>query len=398
MKTLAIALATALVAGAAVYTWRGAELADRQDRLLQAVLDQAAAEHEAERLRDELDRTRSDLQAAEIRECGGLGRLGSEAQITFIKNGQLLSSTPEGDPVECLLQVKEDFLSWGPLGDRVLVGNKVFRNASSTTVKPGVWSRPEGKSLIYTASNGRRLMKVSISGGPPEDISFLRQHDDVVYHPAGTHIAASGRNERGKYGIFIATNVGTEHFIVARGESTESISGLTFSHDGRHLFFVAQHGDETHLHDLRLESGQASSNQIHPVSEVTLRTLSVSSSDISTPVVSPFTRKPLVSFVEGDCSASTKTFVWHGGQPEELEWPVEKQAPIPIGWLPDGRMVVEVTMQGYCAGGGSLEVWDPDESTRTTISPFVQFPSGVDLRVSLPKAPDPPVPAQEVPA
>lgn len=59
MRTLAAALAAALVAGITVYVWRSAELADRQDRLLDAVVDQTRAEIQADRLQTELQELRA---------------------------------------------------------------------------------------------------------------------------------------------------------------------------------------------------------------------------------------------------------------------------------------------------------------------------------------------------
>ena len=192
MKTLAIALATALVAGMAVYAWRSTELADRQDRLLQAVLDQASAELEAEQLRSQLEQLESALSAPAGARCKGIAS-GSVPGITFVQNRKLMSIGLDGGPPDCLID-SSGVAEWGPRADRLLMAGTTYLGSSRTSVleetnvQTAHWSRPQGTSIVYSENNGRRLLKVPAAGGTPEDISFLKRHDSFAYHPAGTHV------------------------------------------------------------------------------------------------------------------------------------------------------------------------------------------------------------------
>src|SRR5688500_335146 len=104
-------------------------------------------------------------------------------------------------------------------------------------------------------------MKRSSFGGRATDISFLQRHDAVTYHPAGEHIATSGLAADGSYGLHLATNVGGEPMLLARGEAARFITNLYFSENGLWLYYTAKHGPEDwHLHrlligqDARLET------------------------------------------------------------------------------------------------------------------------------------------------
>lgn len=405
MKTLAIALATALVAGAGVYAWRNAELADRQSRLLEAVLDQTEAEIQAEHFRLQLDRLRAELSDLARARCRGISS-GSIPSVTFVQNQRLMSVGLKGGQAKCLVDSGPvgPGAEWGPRADRLLLSGTSYLGATKKRVlplpqiQPAHWSRPQGTSIVYSEDEGRRLLKVSASGGAAEDISFLKRHDSFVYHPAGTHIAVSGENAKGQLGIYIATNTGADPFLVARGENATLIDGLQFSAGGRHLFFVAHHDDEFHLHDLGITTGERQGDVRRALSDVRLRTLMASDDLLGRPVVSPFvSRQPLVAFSRGECSTRTETYVRIDQDAVPIEWAVPGEQTQPLAWLPDGRLLLEVKPAGSCSNGGSLQVWDPETEEHSILSPDIDV-GQVAVRARLPKPPDPPVPAQEVPA
>jgi len=401
MKLLAAALAGALVGGVGVYQWRSEELRSRQASLIRAVIDQTRAEHERDGLAADLEKAELRLTRLQTKECSGLGDLDRKtAQITFIQNGQIQAASPDGDVTDCLIELegKPEGLAWGPLGDRVLAGDTTyFPGRTHDVAHSGFWSRPEGTSLIYIDDRSGRLLKTSSTGGPVEDISFLKKHVSVAYHPAGTHIAVAGRLRNGVEGIFFATNMGTDHYLAVRGESSPWINSLVFSQDGRHLYFTARHDGMFHLHDLAVSSGKDIGSELD-VAPGQLSTLYETDRILSPPTVSPFSKKPQVAVVEGDCSEPNETLILERGKMVPLEWPVEDESPFAVGWLPDDRLVVNVGLQGHCATGRSIEVWDPSAATRTTIVASRAMSPVAAVRARLPKAPDPPVPAQEVPA
>lgn len=405
MKLLAAALVGALIAGTVVYLWRDAELDARQARLLEAATAQTEAEIAADRLRSELAHAEAQLEVAQAGVCSGIRRE-RMPRITYVQEGRLLSVSPEGHDVTCLLETARirPFPQWGPRGDRLLMAGVSYlggnrRKLLEDPKQIARWSRPRGESVIYTEDNRARLMKVPAGGGAAQNISFLTRHDAFVYHPAGTHIAAAGADEHGRYGIYIATNVGTKRFLVARGENAQAIGGLEFSPDGRHLFFIANHSDGTnHIHDLQLATGRDLGELDKPLADTGIDTLLATTDPLSAPVVSPFSKRPRLSFVRGQCDTKSQTYVWRKGDDAvPIEWPVSGEQTRPVGWVPNGQLLVEVGRAGSCAGGGSLQAWDQLTEERSLIAADVGV-GHVAVRATLPKSPEPPLPAQEVPA
>ena len=330
MKIVIALLTGALIAGTAVYVWRDVQLEAHQARLREAATERTEAEMAADRLRSELARARAQLEVAQAGICSGIRRE-RMPRVTYVHEGRLLSVSPKGDDVNCLVETARlrPFPQWGPRGDRLLMAGVSYvggneRELLDDPKQIARWSRPRGESVIYTEDDRARLMKVPAGGGAAQDISFLTRHDAFVYHPAGTHIAAAGVDERDRYGIYIATNVGTKRFIVARGENAQAIGGLEFSPDGRHLFFIANHSDGTnHIHDLQLATGRDLGELDRPLADTGIDTLLATTDPLSAPVVSPFSKQPRLSFVRGRCDTKSQTYVWRKGDDAvPIEWPV----------------------------------------------------------------------------
>ena len=300
--------------------------------------------------------------------CDGLGRPPGRGQITFLSEGRLIGVSPNGLRRTCLADLSSELLSGGPFhswnapGDRlILAGNLVGSDTAIDPLPPkwaaSEWSRPTGASLIRITNAGR-LEKRSLEDGSVTDISFLARHDDVAYHPAGTHLAVSGEAEDGSYGVYITTNVGTEPQLLARGEESRFVDQLIFSQGGRSLYFVADHGKKVHLH--RLSLNPPSEGDTGTVQEVEFDTLSVADS-ISNLVVSPFTPPDAIAWTEnGDCAA---------GQPSRLRSEgtgtiAEPHVPtglmdrsiVPIGFLPTLRLVVHARSTG-CSSAQPGEIY-----------------------------------------
>lgn len=290
--------------------------------------------------------------------CGGLGRPPARGQITFLREGRLIGVSPNGLRRTCLADLSSELLSggsfqsWNAPGDRLILGaNLIGADAAIDPLPPkwhaSEWSRPTGASLIRITREGR-LEKRSLEDGSVTDISFLARHDDVAYHPAGTHLAVSGEAEDGSYGVYITTNVGTEPQLLARGEESRYVDQLVFSEGGRSLYFVADHGTNVHLH--RLSLNPPSEGDTGTVQEVEFDTLSVADS-ISDLVVAPFTPPDAIAWTEnGDCA---------GGRPSRLRSEgtgtiAEPHIPadlmdrsiVPIAFLPSLRLVVHARSTG----------------------------------------------------
>lgn len=326
-------------------------------------------------------------------ECSGLGRVPASGQITYFVEDQLQAASPSGQRSECLLAIDELDENpgppvWNARGDRVLIGDRGLSRDGAMTArlteergeKPQ-WSRPAGTSVVYVALDGA-LIKRSSYGGRPIDITFLERHDAVTYHPAGEHIATSGRDKSGGYGLYLATNLGTEPQLLARGEAARFITSLRFSQDGDYLYYTARHGPEDwHLHRLRIGA------------DATLETLARAPHNFEY-AVSPFDPGLFVWFVARDCAA---------GQPGEFDWRGRRLVLTPelrahnlhpVGWLRNGSLVVRALTTG-CGTAQPADIYVVSAEHPPVFAAGDVYGS-VGVRVRIPPPPPPPGEEQEV--
>jgi hypothetical protein len=300
-------------------------------------------------------------------------------ESTFVLDDRLYGADADGSHVRCLVDnVYAKGLSWGPAADRVLFGGlDGIRKTGARTPKRDdesaadvAISHPAGKSIIYTSPDGAHLYKVRYAGGPREDISFLKRHDEVVYHPAGTHVAVVGIGDnegKPEYGIWQATNVGRDAKPLAIAETAKHISSLTYGNDGT-LYFAADHGGRFHIHAFRQDGGG-------------LEVLATTTQPVGNLVASPFADASReLAYREGDCDGQFRTRIIH---PKAGKRDAIADAR-PLGWLTRDALLV-VRGASACKGSGDLLVWTPD---RTTL-----LVNAVDLgavRTAWPAPPQPP--------
>jgi hypothetical protein len=221
-------------------------------------------------------------------------------------------------------------------------------------------------------------------GAKPFDISFLADHDEVVYHPAGTHVAVTGTDEDGTYGLWLATNLGKEHQLLAIGEDARRIFSLSFEHDGRSLYYAAEHDDRYDVHSLRL----ALQDEEGKTRDAKLSTLDTADTEMGDLVTNEFT-VDLVAYTVGSCEDKKTTRVYDRSI-TELGGPLAGFSTEPVGWLPDGELLV-IARESGCEGAGTLFSWRPEETNR-----LVADVSAAGVRAMLPPAPGPPGSKQEV--
>jgi hypothetical protein len=313
--------------------------------------------------------------------CSGVGAAPSSPEITFISGSLVYQVHPDGSGLKCLVSSERPLtLAWSAAADRLLLGGlQAFtpdqqRGTVPQQVRSPRWSRPTGKSTIYISIDRRHLLKVPAAGGKPLDISFLDRHDEVTYHPAGTHIAVSGKAKDGSYGIFLATNTGGNPVALALSENAREISGLAFSHQGDDLYFSADHGDHFDLHRLNIRSSN-------------LETVDSGSLPYAKTVTSEF-GDGAVAYRLGSCSQGTKTMVWRpgaGAAPQEVASPTGFSEP--AGWMPDGSLLL-IARPGGCDGPGDLLVWHGSGDLQLV----AHDASRAAPRAVLPAPPEPPLP------
>jgi hypothetical protein len=318
--------------------------------------------------------------------CEGLRKLRG-TQVSFVLEGDLYVAQRSGNVARCVLEIPQPLdVNWGPEGDRVNFGDLrryegegvVSLDDSAESIS---WSRPTGRAIVYVSEG--RLMKVDAFGGQPVDISFLADHDEVVYHPAGTHIAVTGTADDGTYGLWLATNVGKDVQLLAIGEDARRIFSLSFAHDGTTIYYAAEHDDHYDVHSLRL----ALQDEEGAIRDAELGTVDSASTEMGDVAVSEFAPQS-VAYTVGSCEEGKTTRVWDGSV-TELGGELAGLSTEPVGWLPGGELLV-LARQSGCEGDGTLYVWESGQAT--TLVPGV---SAAGVRAVLPPPPDPPASEQQ---
>lgn len=326
-------------------------------------------------------------------DCAGIGDVSSQGQITYFDSGELRAASVSGNDVECLVRVAGLAGTWhrpvwNAPADRVLLGTRALSRDGSLTRRltdgprqTPHWSRPSGTSVVYLHRKGT-LMKRSSYGGHSTDISFLDRHDAVTYHPAGEHIATSGFAADGSYGLYLATNLGTEPQLLARGEAARFITNLRFSEDGQSLYYTAWHGRrDWHLHRLRI--GQ----------NARLHTLARAHENFEY-VVSPFHRNLVAWFVPGNCAAGNNGRFETQGRRLRITAELRSRNVHPVGWLPNGGLAVRAATAG-CSSAEPGDVYVLSDQHRPRLIQKENY-GNVSLRVAMPPPPRPPDEEQEV--
>jgi hypothetical protein len=318
--------------------------------------------------------------------CDGLRGLRGP-QVTFVLGSELYVARRSGSVARCVLEVPKPLdLDWGPQGDRVSFGDLRRYEGDGVVSLDDLaesvsWSRPTGRAIVYVTEG--RLLKVDAFGDQPVDISFLADHDEVVYHPAGTHIAVTGTAREGTYGLWLATNVGKDHQLLAIGEDARRIFSLSFAHDGTTMYYAAEHDDHYDVHSLRL----ALQDEEGATRDAELGTLDSAPTEMGDVVVSEFTSE-MVAYTVGSCDEGKTTRVWDGDV-TELGGELEGLSTEPVGWLPNGELLV-LARQSGCEGDGTLYAWG--DGGATSLVPGV---SAAGVRAILPPPPDPPASEQQ---
>jgi hypothetical protein len=164
----------------------------------------------------------------------------------------------------------------------------------------------------------------------------VARHDEVTYHPAGFEIATAGEADDGTRGIWLSDNEGRNQRLIVRADLATP-QEFTFSQDGVTAYFLADHGDRWHVHNifLVLPEDQPNANEFDATIEYE------STGRLSHLVVSPWDGFWAVQ--DGTCgSGSRVVLVGDTRLPEELA-AVEAQ---PVGWLPNQKLVVAAYSNG----------------------------------------------------
>ncbi len=311
----------------------------------------------------------------------------ADGEVTIVAGDTLVGFSHDGTIGRCLADgttgVKT--LSWGPVGDRVVAGETILLAdgsrhplvATGTDTMP-VWTTPTGLRIV-TIVDGHPT-KTEVDGSSPELIGFLEQHDALVYHPAGTHYLTTGTQPNGEYGLWLARNDG-QVWVLAAADTDARLSSPGWTADGQ-IVFAAHHSDRWDIHRIFLSDDGSTYEQLDLVSGPDW---------LGHVMASPF-NPALVAYAAGGsdaagCSSDRRARVVGIDVPE----PLGSLASIPVGWLPDDRLVVAAFPSG-CEG--PIDVWVFTSGfcpgTEYGASFLVAGAEAVSARVAMP--PPPPSP------
>jgi len=306
-----------------------------------------------------------------------------DGQVSFIAGGTVYVADADGTNVQCVTQASSDepFL-WGPAADRLVAGDAVITEDAATpapTTAMQTWSRPTGKALVWV--DGGRLLKSNIVDIQARDLTFLARHDAVTYHPAGVEIATTGEADDGTRGVWLASNEGGDPRLIVRAEEA-IVHDFTFTHDGQSAFFLAEHDDEWHVHDifLVLPEGDPEANEF----DATIRYSSAG--PLSHLVVSPWDW--MWAAQDRTCGSGARVVIGDTVVPLELA----EVETYPVGWLPGPRLVVAAYGDG-CDGVQDLWVLDVGFDGASSATLLVSGVAGAAVRAAVP---DPPPPLGDV--
>jgi hypothetical protein len=299
--------------------------------------------------------------------------------VGFIAAGAVYVADPDGSDVSCAVAVQHDRrFVWGPAGDRLVAGEDVILPGGSLptpTAAVPAWSRPTGTSLVWV--DGGRLLKAGVDGTPVRDLTFLASHDAVVYHPAGAEIATTGQAADETAGVWLSSNEGDAPRLIVRATEA-TVSDFTFNHDGLSAYFLADHGDTWHVHEIFLvvPEDDPAANEFDATIHYE------SAGPLSQLVVSPWDAMWAVQ--EGVCGSDARVVI--GGA--ELPSEVADVDAVPVGWLPDTRLVVATYPEG-CDGPADLWVVDVAIGRGPSAALLVSRVDGAAIRAPVPEPPQP---------
>jgi hypothetical protein len=263
---------------------------------------------------------------------------------------------------------------------------------------PQGWSRPKGLAFLWTSPDHRKLFKIDAATGKRTDVTFLERTDEAIYHPAGEHIVAVGVDHEHNYGVFLATNEGTEPQLLVVGEDARRIFSLGFGPSGS-LFYAAEHPDRYDVHRITFTHSPDTGKV-----DATLQTMYSTHDEITKIVSSPFSESDVAVQI-GACES--RTLVAHRfvngivmDRPQAIEKLDKGTRPMgdeldgmstqPVGWLSSGHLLVRAWDSG-CSGPSSLYLW-----TKNGTRLLTNDAGPAAVRVSYPDPPPPPNQETEV--
>jgi hypothetical protein len=273
--------------------------------------------------------------------------------VSFVAEGSAWAVRPDGSGVRCLFPVEEPGpFTWGPLGDRALLGQLQVRQPGGELLRPGEdiqpgpssWGHPMGTAVAFVSPDQRSLQKAILGQEkllnitPVPDVRYL----SVAYHWSGLGLGfAVDRN--GKHSIWFSNNLGEDPRRVVFTEKGTEFGAIAFEQKGKYLVYAAQHAEGyPHLHRLDLNTG---------------RIPGLWKGEIGQHIwsIEPGLDPSSTAFELGTSCADSRAMVTLSRN-EAREVPPDEDRPTrTLGWVDDGHVLVAA---GPCEGPLDLSVVD----------------------------------------
>lgn len=293
--------------------------------------------------------------------------------------GVLLVNPQPTDPIP---------LEWAPTGDGLRIERAVVPTGLSSlaavtlvTLDPAVdyeWTTPTGERIVEVF--GDQVVKVTWDRRDPIDLTFLAETEQVAYHPAGTHLIASGVDEVGASGLWLSDNLGQNETLIAFDQAA-FISSPVWMWTGEPVF-AARHGDLglSHVHRVDVTNDEALEGPV----------LVESAETIDRIIPSPFDPM-LIAYRTGASTATCDPLAHTAVVGVDLPAPLSEIASEPIGWLPGERLMV-LTHPAGCDNPGDVWVFTSGfcPGSEYGASPIIAGVGGAAVRVARPQPPPSP--------
>lgn len=321
-----------------------------------------------------------------------LGTAAVDGEITVVVGGRLYGVAPETGQTRCLVDsVTSTDVSWGPQGDRLRLDDRVLSPEGAVTLPPATgyeWTAPTGKSVMLVDPVG--VSKVAVDGSGTENITFLETTDDAVYHPSGTRVLAVGTDPTGQYGMFMASNTGTDPVLLAFDEGAV-LTEPGWTGAGEPVFVAAHADGPWHIHKVVVTEDGFLDGPILEEGGFALDRLMASAHD---PLLIAYRQSAAAA---PGCLSDGRATVIGVDLPE----PLASLASEPAGWMPRERLLVLsypggcdnpadlwLFSAGFCPGsvyGASLIATSVDGAAARTVAP--ESPPVIDVGSIIDPAP-----------
>ncbi len=172
----------------------------------------------------------------------------------LVADGRAWAIDAAGQSVTCLFRVSDPGpFTWGPLGDRALlgglqmeqIGGRQLHPATSLQPMASSWGHPMGLAVVFVSQDGAALDKAYPGKKTIDDISPLATaggatYKSVVYHPSGLALAFVATSKSGD-AIWLSSNLGEHPQKLVFSEGGTTFGPLDFSSDGLTLAYGAEH-------------------------------------------------------------------------------------------------------------------------------------------------------------